>query len=129
MIADYGGSIEVCYELATPIEIPLTPEVITLLKGENNIWTDAGTSEIKYKVDLQSYIQKLINEASAKVSTLSMSPLSLDKNALNDMEAVNPVIEIETDEEAEEMPIEEEPAESKEGSDSPIRTFTGIANN
>ena len=52
------------YPLAAPLEIALIPEVITLLKGENNIWTDAGTSEIEYKVDLNSYIQKLIDEAS-----------------------------------------------------------------
>ena len=64
---------QVVYELATPIGIPLTPEVITLLKGENNIWTDAGTSEIEYKVDLNSYIQKLIDEASARANTLSLS--------------------------------------------------------
>ncbi len=61
--------VQFVYELATPIEIPLTPEVITLLKGENNIWTDSGTSEIMYKVDLNSYIQKLIDEASARANT------------------------------------------------------------
>lgn len=67
--------LQVVCPLATPIEIPLTPEVITLLKGDNNIWTDSGTSEIDYKVDLQTYIQKLINES----STLNVSPL-LGKN-------------------------------------------------
>ena len=72
---------QVVYELATPLEIPLTPEVITLLKGENNVWTDEGTSEIEYKVDLQTYIQKLINEASTNASALSVSPLSLGRNA------------------------------------------------
>lgn len=74
------SGVQLVYELATPLEIPLTPEIITLLKGENNVWTDAGTSEIEYKVDLNSYIQKLIDEASA--STLNVSPLSLDRSAV-----------------------------------------------
>lgn len=39
---------QVVYELATPIEIPFTPEVITLLEGENNVWTDSGEIEIEY---------------------------------------------------------------------------------
>ena len=88
---------QVVYELATPLEIPFTPEIITLLKGENNIWTDSGTSEIEYKVDLNSYIQKLIDEASAQAS-LSMSPLSLGKSAIEP--------ESETEDEAEEKPTE-----------------------
>lgn len=74
------SGVQLVYELATPLEIPLTPEIITLLKGENNVWTDAGTSEIEYKVDLNSYIQKLIDEASTNASVLSVSPLSLSKS-------------------------------------------------
>lgn len=104
------------YKLATPIEIPLTPEVITLLKGENNIWTDSGTSEVGYKVDLNSYIQKLIDEASGTVSTLNTSPLSLNKSAeLTSTGGENvdePVlydeVKVSDDEEVEEMSIEEE---------------------
>ena len=107
------------YKLATPIEIPLTPEIITLLKGENNIWTDSGTSEIEYKVDLQSYIQKLIDEASASASALSVSPLSLGKSAVltsTDGEDAGEIEDVDEpvvfDEEKvsddEELPIEEE---------------------
>lgn len=115
----YNGA-QVVYELATPIEIPLTPEVITLLKGENNVWTDAGTSEIEYKVDLNSYIQKLIDEASAQASTLSVSPLSLGRSAAVSTNGES--------EEAEELPVEdvesvdeveEEPAENKKA-DEPV---------
>lgn len=72
------GNTDICYPLATPIEIPLTSEVITLLKGENNLWTDAGTSEIEYKVDLNSYIQKLIAEASGTTSALSLSKSAVE---------------------------------------------------
>ncbi len=105
------------YELATPIEITLTPEVITLLKGENNIWTDSGTSEIEYTVDLQSYIQKLIDEASAQASALSVSPLSLGRSTAVSTDGEGeeaeklPVDEVESVDEADEVggePVEED---------------------
>ena len=68
------SGVQLVYELATPVEIPLTPEVITLLKGDNNIWTDSGTSEIEYKVDLQTYINKFINaQNNASANLLSTS--------------------------------------------------------
>jgi hypothetical protein len=75
---------QLVYELATPLEIPLTPEVITLLKGENNIWTDSGTSEIEYKVDLQTYINKLINAQ----NNVSANLLSLNSRT----ESVEPLL-------------------------------------
>jgi len=102
---------QVVYELATPIEIPLTPEVITLLKGENNIWTDAGTSEIEYKVDLQSYIQKLIDEASTTASLTSVNPLSLVKS-VEEVDEEKPESEDETGETK--KITDDEPADVKE---------------
>ena len=36
------------YELATPIEITLTPTQIDMLQGENNLWSDAGDSTLTY---------------------------------------------------------------------------------
>ena len=36
------------YELATPIEVDLTPQTIRTLLGTNNIWADAGSMEIEY---------------------------------------------------------------------------------
>lgn len=98
-------SLQITYPLATPIEIPFTPEIITLLKGENNIWTDSGTSEIEYKVDLNSYIQKLIDEASAQASALSVSPLSLGKSATVSTDVADEPIE--ESEEAEKLPVDE----------------------
>lgn len=40
---------EVCYKLATPTEITLTPEEIELLSGDNVLWTDGDNIEIVYK--------------------------------------------------------------------------------
>jgi hypothetical protein len=99
---------------------PLTSEVITLLKGENNMWTDAGTSEIEYKVDLNSYIQNLIDEASVQASTLSVSPLSLGRSAAVSTDEVGEPIE--ESEEAEKLPVDEVESvdEADEVEDEPI---------
>ena len=43
---------QLCYELATPIEVTLTPTEITLFAGENNLWSDAnGNLELTYLAD------------------------------------------------------------------------------
>ena len=44
--------VQVCYKLATPIEVDLTPTEITLFAGENNLWSDAnGNLELTYLAD------------------------------------------------------------------------------
>lgn len=45
-IGDDG--LEICTELATPIEIDLTTAEITLLNGTNNIWSDSGNVTMQY---------------------------------------------------------------------------------
>ena len=42
------GSVQIIYELATPIEIQLDSTQITALLNENNIWCDTGDTEVKY---------------------------------------------------------------------------------
>ena len=92
------SGVQLCYELATPIEIPLTPEIITLLKGDNNIWTDSGTSEIEYKVDLQTYINKLIN-AQNNVSKSANRGMENIEPLLNTEEVDNVITDNDTEEE------------------------------
>lgn len=46
------------YELATPTEIDLTPEEVTTLLGENNIFADSGNVEVVYRADIKKYIDK-----------------------------------------------------------------------
>lgn len=43
------NTVYVCYPLATPTEITLTPEDIELLTGANVLWTDGDSIEITYK--------------------------------------------------------------------------------
>lgn len=44
----YGGSLDVCYELATPFTIDLTPQQIKLLENTNTISSD-GTMTLEYQ--------------------------------------------------------------------------------
>lgn len=43
--------LEVVYELATPTEISLTPQEISTLAGENNVWSNGNSVEITYKAN------------------------------------------------------------------------------
>ena len=42
------GSVQIIYELATPIEIQLDSITLQALLNENNIWCDTGDTEVKY---------------------------------------------------------------------------------
>lgn len=46
-LSEYGNH-EVCYPLATPTEIQLTPQEVKTLLGENNIWCDSGEVSVDY---------------------------------------------------------------------------------
>ena len=39
---------QVCYKLATPLTIQLTPAQLSTLKGDNNVWSDAGDVTLEY---------------------------------------------------------------------------------
>lgn len=41
--------LQLCYELATPQTIQLTPQEVALLKGTNNLWCDSGEIQVTYK--------------------------------------------------------------------------------
>ena len=51
----------VVYELATPITYQLTPQEITTLLGNNNVWADTGETTVTYKADIQKYIDKKLS--------------------------------------------------------------------
>lgn len=50
--------IQICYELATPIEYPLTPQQITALVSTNNIWADIGDTTVTYPVDTKMFVEQ-----------------------------------------------------------------------
>ena len=49
------------YELATPTEIQLTPQQISILKGQNNIFSD-GQINVTYKADTQLWVEKKLGQ-------------------------------------------------------------------
>lgn len=57
------SGLEIWYELATPIEIDLTPVQIATLVGDNNVFCDIPTSsvEVAFKVSIEKYINDLLN--------------------------------------------------------------------
>lgn len=63
-----NGDISICYELATPIEITLTPTEISTLLGTNNIFADCGDTTVDYYADPTLYINKKIAAAVAAMS-------------------------------------------------------------
>lgn len=52
------NSCQIVYPLYTPVLIPLTPQNLTLLKGDNVITTDADNIDVEYKADIALYIAK-----------------------------------------------------------------------
>lgn len=68
----------IVYELATPIEIQLTPHEITAFVGANNIWHDAnGDTIVKFKQDIENYVA---DQLAVQLANNSRS-LSLSKSA------------------------------------------------
>ena len=57
-----NNNLEICYELATPFDIDLTPEVISAIVGTNNVYTDTnGDTTVKFKDTIQNYIDKKVS--------------------------------------------------------------------
>lgn len=50
---------QICYELAIPITVQLTPHEVTALLGSNNVWADSGDSTVEYRADPTLYIGRL----------------------------------------------------------------------
>ena len=61
---------KIMFELATPIEIDLTDASdIVALVGVNNVWSDTGDVEVRFKVGIQEYIDsKVGNNRSLSLS-------------------------------------------------------------
>ena len=53
---------QVCYKLSQAVVYTLTPTEIKSLLGDNNIWADAGNTEVTYRADTAKYIDKKIAE-------------------------------------------------------------------
>ena len=56
------SGVQCCFKLKEPITYTLTPTEIKSLLGDNNIWADAGDTEVTYRADTAKYIDKKIAE-------------------------------------------------------------------
>ena len=64
------NGVQLCYELATPQTYQLDPQTISLLHGNNNVWSD-GEVELTYNADVGLYIDKKLGTSDTR--TLSMT--------------------------------------------------------
>ena len=63
-----NNPVQICYELATSVTYTLDPVTMTTLLGQNNIWSDTGSSTVEYPADTKLYIDKKL---AALVAALS----------------------------------------------------------
>ena len=71
-----SNNMVVVYPLATPATVQLTPEEVTLLKGDNVITTDADNVDVEYSADIKLYIDKMLGTSSADTRSAKSSGTS-----------------------------------------------------
>lgn len=69
------SSVQLVYELATPITIQLTPHQIYLLKGANNISSDANTISLTYKDGILTVVEPATKESDGIMSATDKKTL------------------------------------------------------
>ena len=62
-VATISGQL--VYPLANHQTYQLTPQQIALLTGDNNVWSDSGSIEVKYRANIGLYVDKKISEVNA----------------------------------------------------------------
>lgn len=67
-----GTPVQVCYKLATPTTIQLTPQEILALKGSNTVYTNAGPVTVEYNKSLS----KAFEEVLAKLAALEAAAVN-----------------------------------------------------
>lgn len=87
--------VKLVYELATPLELPLTPQTVALLAGNNTLWTEGDSVALSYLA--------IASQHQEPTSLLGLTSLS---RGISDEEEENPDII--------EEPIEEEFIENLE---------------
>jgi hypothetical protein len=61
LLAQYNSNtpVQICYPLATPTTVQLTPTEVTTLLGSNSVWADSGDISVGYKADIFLYAESL----------------------------------------------------------------------
>lgn len=55
-----GTPVQVLHKLKEPYTLQINPQTLTMLKGCNNVWADAGDTNITYIADTKMYIDNVI---------------------------------------------------------------------
>lgn len=63
------SGVQLCYELATPLEYDLTAEDLRTLYGDNTIFADCGDVSVTYKADIGLYIDKKLDIQNAAMTS------------------------------------------------------------
>lgn len=61
--------VKAVIELYTPITYHLNPTEIKSLLGDNNVWADAGDTEVTYRADTVMYIDKKLEKDAPMIAT------------------------------------------------------------
>ena len=54
-----SNNAQLLFKLATPLVVQLDSVTVTTLLGQNNVWSDTGSSTVEYPADTKLYIQKI----------------------------------------------------------------------
>ncbi len=65
---DTVDTFQVCYKLATPVSIQLTPEEVNAISGVNNVFGDTdGNTSVEYRESVQKYVDDNIAAVQALI--------------------------------------------------------------
>lgn len=62
-----GTPVQTVYKLATPFDIQLNPHQLTLLAGNNALWSDTGDTSVTYVADTKTYIDNAVAAIAAAI--------------------------------------------------------------
>ena len=75
------GTLKFYHPLATPIEVTLTPSVISTLLGQNVIWADTGDCAVQYRADTKAYIDKVVSQTALTTRAMIADSATADGKA------------------------------------------------
>ena len=88
------SGVQLVYPLATPVSVTLDANTMSLLLGENNLWSDTGDIlNLTYPVESKSFIDKQIAESQIKtrqmMTVVTDQMIAPDNLSTNDIVVVN----------------------------------------
>lgn len=90
-------NLQICYELATPIEITLTPQQITALLGQNVIWSDGGNVTVEYGEDAYTIDNTTLFDALPLIRVYGYGELGFGDYTITVAQSNLPYIDIDCD--------------------------------